>query len=176
MSHIYLCSSKLAKQLGIKSHETGVNHKLGSKNNKTFLWPTNIDPTTINPEIFSRLKEKHKIRKLLIVDRLQSKTRREKTSDHINKTGYNFLIGKTPHNNQPTFPDMSDVYKNIKGKVFVSYGKDFKRAKKRNNKHVRSEWIAPIATVWSYVGVEIVGIGIGEDTNGIESKTNDKKI
>ena len=176
MSHIYLCSSKLAKQLGIKSHETGANHKLGSKNNKTFLWPTNIDHTTINPEIFSRLKEKHKIRKLLIVDRLQSKTRREKTSDHINKTGNNFLIGKTPHNNQPTFPDMSDVYKNIKGKVFVSYGKDFKRAKKRNNKHVRSEWIAPIATVWSYVGVEIVGIGIGEDINGIESKTNDKKI
>ena len=71
---------------------------------------------------------------------------------------------------------MSDVYKNIKGKVFVSYGKDFKRAKKRNNKHVRSEWIAPIATVWSYVGVEIVGLGIGEDINGIESKTNGKKI
>ena len=176
MSHIYLCSSKLAKQLGIKSHETCVNHKLGSKNKKTFLWPTNIDHTTINPKKFSRLKEKHKIRKLLIVDRVQSTTGREKTSDHINKTGNNFLIGKTPHNNQPTFPDMSDVYKNIKGKIFVSYGKDFKRAKERNNKHVESEWIAPIATVWRYVGVEIVGLGIGEDINGTESKSNDKKI
>ena len=176
MSHIYLCSSKLAKQLGIKSHQTDLNHKLGSKNNKAFLWPTNIDHTTINPEIFSRLKEKHMIRKLLIVDRLQSKTGREKTTDHINKTGNNFLIGKTPHNNQPAFPDMSAVYKNIKGKVFVSYGKDFKRSKEENNKHVGSEWIAPIATVWSYVGVEIMGLGIGEDTNGIESKTNDKKI
>ena len=56
---------------------------------------------------------------------------RSKTIDHINKTGNNFLIGKTPHNNQLGFPDMSDVYKNIKGKVFVSYGRDFKRAKKR---------------------------------------------
>ena len=176
MSHIYLCSSKLAKQLGIKSHKTGANHKLGSKNNKTFLWPTNIDHTTINPEIFSRLKEKHKIRKLLIVDRLQSKTGREKTSDHINKTGNSFLIGKTPHNNQPAFPDMSDVYKNINGKVFVSYGKHFKRTKKGNSKYVESEWIAPIATVWSYVGVEIVGLGIGEDINVTESKSNDKKI
>ena len=71
---------------------------------------------------------------------------------------------------------MSDVYKNIKGKVFVSYGKNFKRAKEPNNKYVGSEWIAPIATVWSYVGVEIAGLGIGEDTNGIEGKTNDKKI
>ena len=176
MSDIYLCSTKLAKQLGIKSDETVVNHKLGTKNNKTFLWPTKIDHTTINPEIFRRLKEKHKIRKLLIVDHLQSKTGREKTSDHINKTGNNFLIGKTPHNNQPTFPDMSDVYKNINGKIFVSYGKHFKRTKAGNSKYVESEWIAPIATVWSYVGVEIVGLGIGEDTNGIESKTNDKKI
>ena len=176
MSHIYLCSGKLAKQLGIKSHERGVNHKLGSKDNKKFLWPTNIDHTTINPETFSRLKENHKIRKLLIVDRLQSKTGREKTTDHINKTGNNFLIGKTPHNNQLGFPDMSDVYKNINGKVFVSYGKHFKRAKERNRKYVESEWMAPIATVWSYVGVEIAGLGIGEDINGTESKFDDKKI
>ena len=71
---------------------------------------------------------------------------------------------------------MSDVYKNINGKVFVSYGKSFKREKEGNGKYVESEWIAPIATVWSFVGVEIVGLGIGEDINETESKTNDKKI
>mgnify|MGYP001166430681 CR=1 FL=1 len=173
MNQIYLCSGKLAKQLGIKSHETGTNHKLGSKNNKTFLWPNNINHTSINPETFIRLKEKHKITMLLIIDRLQGKTARVKTTDHINKTGKNFLIGKTPYNNRPTFPDMSDVYKNTKGKVFISYGKGFKRAKERNKKYIESEWIAPIATVWRYVGVEIVGLGVGEDITRIESKTND---
>ena len=37
---------------------------------------------------------------------------------------------------------------------------------------ILSSWIAPISSVWSYVNVQIVGIGVGEEVQSLELLTS----
>tara|TARA_Y100000817_G_scaffold161621_1_gene126287 strand:+ start:2198 stop:2719 length:522 start_codon:yes stop_codon:yes gene_type:complete len=173
MNHFYLCHKKISKQLGLTKRGNEYEHSIETQNNNTFLWPKAHNRKSISPETYATLKEKHKIVKLTIVDRIKAKEIIAHATDHINKTGKNYLIGATPYKEKPTFPDVSAVYSKSEGDVFISYGKRFEEDKTKEAGGVQSEWMAVIATVWKYVGVEIVGIGVGNKINSLKNLNNE---
>ena len=173
MKHIYLCNEALSKQLGINSHKKTEHHNLETNKDKTFIWPESVDKTCINPETYDSLKQTFHITTILIVDRVLEEAAVIKVADHINKTGQNFLINNTPHRKRPRFPDATNIYKNKSGKTFLSLGDYAEKTKDPDGGRVQSGWIAPIATVWSYVGVGVFGIGIGKNINTIENEIKD---
>ena len=136
---------------------TLLDHKLYIKQKNSFLVPNKFDDTTINPENFLRLKEKVKIKEILLIDKTIPKSKRLCITNHVNRSGYNFLIGKTPIANLPRFPDMSKIYNEISGlesAVVHTVGPErFHLRPKSNN--VISESVGLIAPVWHYIGVKV---------------------
>ena len=136
---------------------TLLNHKLYTKQKKLFLVPNKFDDTTINPENFLKLKEKIKIKETLLIDKTIPKNKRLCIANHVNRSGFNFLIGKTPVANFPRFPDMSKIYHKIPGlesAVVHTVGPErFHLRPKSNN--VISESVGLIAPVWHYIGVKV---------------------
>ena len=63
---------------------------------------------------------------IVVLDRVKNSKGLFPIEDHINKSGYSFLSGKTPHNNRPRFPDISNAYThpspNPNGKTVVTIG------------------------------------------------------
>ena len=136
---------------------TLLDHKLYTKQKKLFLVPNMFVDTTINPKNFLKLKEKMKIKETLLIDKTVPKNKRLCITNHVNRSGYNFLIGKTPIANRPRFPDMSKIYNEISGlesAVVHTVGPErFHLGPKSNN--VISESVGLIAPVWHYVGVKV---------------------
>ena len=136
---------------------TLLDHKLYTKQKKLFLVPNMFDDTTINPKNFLKLKEKMKIKETLLIDKTIPEDKRLCIANHVNRSGYNFLIGKTPIANLPRFPDMSKIYNEISGleiAVVHTVGPErFHLRPKSNN--VISESVGLIAPVWHYVGVKV---------------------
>ena len=136
---------------------TLLSHKLYAKQKKLFLVPNKFDDATINPKNFLKLKERMKIKETLILDETTKKNKRLCITNHVNRSGYNFLIGKTPIANLPRFPDMSKIYNKISGlesTVVHTVGPArFHLRPKSNN--VISESVGLIAPVWHYVGVKV---------------------
>ena len=136
MNHFYLCHKKISKQLGLTKRGNEYEHSIETQNNNTFLWPKAHNRKSISPETYATLKEKHKIVKLTIVDRIKAKEIVSHATDHINKTGKNYLIGATPYKEKPTFPDVSAVYSKREGDVFISYGKKFEEVKTKQERTI----------------------------------------
>ena len=132
-------------------------HSLYSKEKDLFLAPNQFDKKVINPENFLKLKEKLEIKSILLIDRTIPQNKKICISNHVNRSGYNFLIGKTPVANLPRFPDMSKIYNKIPGLetaiVHTVGPKRFDLKPKNNN--VISESVGLIAPVWHYVGVKV---------------------
>ena len=163
MKYIYLCSREIAKQFGFIGKKKE-NHSHHTSNNITYFWPNKTNNRTTNPISINRIKEDHKIKDIVILDRVRGTRAQTTAIDHINKTGENFLIGNTPHGGLPRFPDASNVYKEKNGNVFESYGRKFNKAPPTKNKsRIISEWLAPVALVWSYVGATTTGRGIPDN-------------
>ena len=136
---------------------TLLNHKLYTKQKKLFLVPNKFDGKTINPESFFKLKGKMKIKSTLLIDKTIPKDKRLCIANHVNRSGYNFLIGKTPVANLPRFPDMSKIYNEISGlesAVVHTVGPERFRLKQKSN-NVVSESVGLVAPVWHYVGVKV---------------------
>ena len=136
---------------------TLLNHKLYTKQKKSFLVPNKVDDTTISPKNFLKLKGKMTIKEILLIDKTIPEDKRLCIANHVNRSGYNFLIGKTPIANLPRFPDMSKIYNKISGlesAVVHTVGPQrFHLRPKSNN--VISESVGLIAPVWHYVGVKV---------------------
>ena len=49
----------------------------------------------------------------LLLNRLKNTDTDVCIMEHINRSGTNFFIGRTPHKELPTFPDMGHIYKPI---------------------------------------------------------------
>jgi len=133
------------------------NHKLYIKKKESFLVPNKFDKTVINPETFLKLKEEMKIKSILLIDRTIPEKEKLCIANHVNRSGFNFLIGKTPIANLPRFPDMSKIYHKISGLEFAvvhTVGPErFHLRPKSNN--VISESVGLIAPVWHYIGVKV---------------------
>ena len=136
---------------------TLLNHKLYTKQKKLFLVPNKFDGKTINPASFLKLKRKMKIKSTLLIDKTIPEDKRLCIANHVNRSGYNFLIGKTPVANLPRFPDMSKIYNEISGlesAVVHTVGPERFRLRQESN-NVVSESVGLVAPVWHYVGVKV---------------------
>ena len=132
-------------------------HNLYSLENSKILVPKTITKKAINPSNFFNLKKELSIGSVCIVDRVYPDKGPVCIIDHINKSGYNFLIGKTPLKSLTTFPDMSNIYKPISGLKLVvveTVGPQrFSRVKKPQG--LISESVGLVSPVWHYVNVEV---------------------
>ena len=125
--------------------------------NCRFIIPHNFDGKTINPKNFLKLKNKLRIKSIIVVDKTRPENQRYSIMNHINRSGYNFLIGRTPIESLPMFPDMSKVYNKIKGleaAVVHTVGPSRFSSEERNNK-ILSEYVGLVAPVWHYIGVKV---------------------
>ena len=131
------------------------NHKIIKYSNHVFIQPLGYTPNHINPKNLEKIRDKYKIKNLVLVDYLKSKKRIITIKDHVNKTGYNFLRDKTPFKKRETFPDMSKVYLSESGEAVLSVGSSFKDVSDLNRNY--TTWVGAIAIVWKYIGVDIYG-------------------
>ena len=92
---------------------TLLNHKLYIKKKESFLVPNKFDEGIINPKTFLKLKKEMKIKSIFVIDKTIPEKKKLCIVNHINRSGYNFLIGKTPVANLPRFPDISKIYNKI---------------------------------------------------------------
>jgi len=155
IDYIYLTSPDIFYGFGFSSSQNIFSHFQYKTKNYHIFCPQKITKEHINPKNFYDISIKFSITKINIVDILNSPPTIINISDHINRTGYNFLRSKTPYENFETFPDMSNIYSCIDGEVVTSVGSSF--INKKTNSKLKTAWIAAIAPVWKYIGVDIYG-------------------
>ena len=145
----YCCSYKIFQQLNIDGQALNFyNHKGIKKENSIYLYPEENSPQTINPENLFMLKKEIQITDLVVVDRIYSNVDIVGVVDHINRTGINYLRGKTPFKNLPTFPDISNIYNTENGKTLMSVGDENYFNINLEKNVILSSWIAAISPVW----------------------------
>tara|TARA_X000000368_G_scaffold316713_1_gene254083 strand:+ start:2570 stop:3103 length:534 start_codon:yes stop_codon:yes gene_type:complete len=170
---IYFCSKQVFNQFNtIKEQENISGHGTTSDKNLTAFYPLENTEKIINPKNLYQLKNKFGFTSLIMVDHIEDKKGIVHVSDHINRTGKSFLRGKTPFKDFPTFPDISNIYIKKNGKTLMSVGEKNTLNINTQENVILSSWIAPISSVWSYVNVQIVGIGVGEEVRSLELLTS----
>ena len=159
---VYLCGKEAATQLCLTPQKFRLGHKQSTKDGIRFFWPEQFHETSISPQTFINLKKEIKTKKILIIDRVFASNKFIIISDHINRSGKNFLRKKTPHIDGPTFPDISQIYSNKNRETVTTIGPDKFEKDILFGTNVVSEKIAPISIVWNYVGMKIQAIGLGD--------------
>ena len=160
---IYFCGNALAKQINITSESSSFGHKKYTFEKEVFLWPEHFNKTSISPQTFLAHKKKQGIEKLIIIDRIKNFEGITKINEHINRSGISFLIAETPFKDRPTFPDMSKVYGEKSGKTVITVGPDRFVENDKQKTKITSEALAPIASLWHYVGVSLQAYGCGNN-------------
>ena len=155
------------KDFGIKIEfkEKIFGHHIKKGSKKIFVYPTRFSKKNISLKNLDQLKKKLNIEQIYMFDRISGLNKNLLITDHINRSGISFLRGETPYNNRPMFPDLSKTYisdKKKQGIVVQTLGP--KRFKKPPSEPgvVFSESAAIFATLWHYIGVEVVCFGIGQ--------------
>ena len=164
----YLCAGPKPWRLDIGVSEKKAGHLFGIINNSLIIWPNNLSSHNCNTKNFLTIKSSVGHRDIIIIDRIKSKTPKVNIGDHVNRSGENYLIGVTPYDNFPQFPDMSNIYfkkSNQETKTVHTLGpKRFKGAE-LNKKIIWSEAAGLVVPVFHYTGFNIKGIGL----NGVNS-------
>ena len=168
MKLYYFCSKKVFEQFELEPNKQEHQHGSVIIDGNAFIYPHTTTEQSINPLNLNSIKLSLSIEKVILVDRIFGQEEMTKTKDHINRTGVSFLRGNTPFKELPTFPDVSNIYRTEKGKVFMSIG-DKNPLKIIPGKDViLSEWMAPISTVWHYLGVNVFGVGVNNNTCSLD--------
>ena len=107
----YLCAgpSDCGLDIGISKKLAG--HAFGTINDKSIVWPIRLSSLNCNPKNIQTIKPSVKNRDIVIIDRIKCETPTVNICGHVNRSGENYLIGMTPYDNYPQFPDMTHVYK-----------------------------------------------------------------
>ena len=137
--------------------ETAFNHNIFQTDGRLQIVPITFSDKSLNPKNIFSLKKMYDLDSMLIIDRLTNTDTDVCIIDHINMSGTNFLIGKTPHKELPTFPDMGHIYKpipNLKQVLVYTVGPERFLNDTCTNKIV-SEATGLIAPLWHYVGVSV---------------------
>ena len=164
---IYLCGKEVATQLNLTSQKVHLGHGQNIKYGIKFFWPEKFHKTCVSPKTFISLKKEIKTKEILIIDRVFVSNKFIIISDHINRSGKNFLRKNTPHKDGPTFPDITQIYSNNNKETVTTVGPDkFEKHLFFGTNRV-SEKIAPISIVWIYVGMKIQAIGLGDKINNV---------
>ena len=134
-------------------------HFVYKNKKKTIIAPLEFHKDSINPKNFLKLKTTIKIKKILIHDRTNPCFKKTLIVGHVNRSGFNFFIGSKTTKELPMFPDMSNIYKSIKGmgriNVHTVGPERFKKEPLVNQ--ITSEYIGLVAPLWHYVGVDVFG-------------------
>ena len=160
---IYFCSEALAKQINVASESSSFGHKKHTLENGVILWPEHFHKTSLSPQAFLAHKKKQKIKTLIIIDRIKKHEGIIKIKGHINRSGTSFLIAENPHKQRPTFPDLSKIYRNKKGKTVITVGPERFAGHNKEETKTISETLAPVAALWHYVGVSLQAYGCGNN-------------
>ena len=91
-----------------------LGHTVYDQVNSKMIVQKEFSGASINPKNFMGLKKEFNIESITILDRLKPDNGPVCVVDHVNQSGYNFLMGQTPTSGFPTFPDMSNIYNQIK--------------------------------------------------------------
>jgi hypothetical protein len=137
--------------------ETAFNHNIFQTVDGRKIIPITFSDESLNPKSFFGLKEMYDLDSILIIDRLKNKDTDVCIIDHVNRSGTNFLIAKTPHKELPTFPDMGHIYKpipNLKQVLVHTVGPE-RFLSDTGIDEIVSEAIGLIAPLWYYVGVAV---------------------
>jgi len=160
MSLIYL--PKLIDKTLKKERIIG-EHYIVKYNNHTIVVPIEINLKIFTPSNFNLLKQKMREKHMIILDRIKTQHSIVQIIDHINKSGFNPLMGKTPFNNKPKFPDISNIYDKtnycIDQVIAICIGKNLTEEFLENT----SEFISIISIVASYVGWKITALGYSDN-------------
>lgn len=127
---------------------------------KTIFVPKSFLIECVNPANFLGLKNKFSLKTILVFDRTKPKIKNVCIVDHVNRSGFNFFIGSSPVKNLAMFPDMSNIYKPVKGLTKITvHTLGPKRFSEEKTSNIRtSEITGLISPVWHYVGVKVSAI------------------
>ena len=84
-------------------------------------------------------------------------------SDHVNRSGFYPLRGKTPYKALTMFPDMSKIYEgdpNQKKITIHTLGPKRFKSKHLSDLLVYSEGAAAVSTLWHYLNVKVKCFGV----------------
>ena len=136
------------------------HHSIYKWGDMTIVSPQQTLTKAATPVNLFDLKRELGGNKLLIVDRVHSSEPIIQIIDHRNLTGINPLIGKTPLDGRPRFPDVSKLYNKTENgfqkKVVNCVGPGRFGKKKEAN---RSEAVALISLPAAYAGWRIYALG-----------------
>ena len=154
------------KEFGIKTHfkEKTFGHYIKRGSKKTDINPICFNKKNISLKNLDQLKKKLNIERIYMFDRIIGLNKNILIADHINRSGISFLRGETPYKKKPMFPDLSKIYICDKKQGIVVQTLGPKKFKNPPNEPgvVFSESAAIFATLWHYIGVEVVCFGIGQ--------------
>lgn len=159
---LYLCAGPEAWGLTIPAVESAAQHRLGKLKGRTVIWPRAINPESINPTNFIELMKKLDDNEMLIIDRIKGTNGWVSVKNHINRSGANFLIGRTPYNKFPRFPDISQIYHHVEGfekRVVHTVGPKRFCEPSQETGIIWSEAVGLIAPVAHYAGFRLWALG-----------------
>lgn len=133
------------------------NHTVFLQKENIYIVPNSFNNKTIGPDNFLDLKREIGLTSILITDRIKPTKNKLCIMNHVNRSGYNFLIGKTPTQGLPRFPDMSNIYNQIRGldTVVVHTVGPERFDSVEPDEVFLSESVGLVAPVWHYVGVRV---------------------
>ena len=139
----------------IKAHLFG--HAVYGGEKSTTLVPQSLEKKNINPKNFIKLKQQFKFKSILILDRTKPSFKNTCVLDHVNRSGFNFLIGSEKIEGYPMFPDMSNIYHPIENlkKIIVHTLGPSRFAQRIKCRNIISEFVGLISPIWHYVGVKV---------------------
>jgi|TARA_B100001093_G_scaffold403488_1_gene391473 hypothetical protein len=133
------------------------NHFIFSIKESIYIVPKAFNSKILCPKNFMRIKREFGLESILIIDRIKPTKKETCIMNHVNRSGYNFLIGTTPEFGLPRFPDMSNIYHaipNLNTLTVHTVGPErFDSA--TSSKVVLSEAVGLIAPLWHYVRVKV---------------------
>ena len=166
---VYFCSATVELINELKVESDIADHKIGQLKERRIIVPNKIDSDTINPQSFIELKNQLNINELLLIDKIKGTDKIISITDHVNKSGQNFLRSKTPEGELPQFPDMSKIYNQIKGfnrGIVHTIGAERFKNQQTGNNTIFSALVGLISPVAHYVGIKIFALG-SEDIDKI---------
>lgn len=159
---VYLIAGPVPWNITITDTISLAGHCYHEYNKYRIIWPEELSAEIVTPENISQLSDTLLINEIILVDRLQGIDYFACVAGHINRSGTNYLIGRTPCRDLPRFPDMGNIYLPINDLKAISVhtvgSQRFGRVLSKDE-YALSEGIALVAMVMHYIGLKIKAVG-----------------
>ena len=146
-----------------KLNQSFYGHGLCEKKSAVYIKPKEYNGVSISPFNFFSLKKKYNIKTVYLYDRVIGVNNKVVVSDHVNRSGFYQLRGKTPYKTLTMFPDMSKIYEgdlNQKKTTIHTHGSKRFKSKHLSDSLVYSEGAAAVSTLWHYLIVKVKCFGV----------------